>query len=145
MDIVEPSLPLSAGDMERLIDLAGQVFDEVKPDAIQWRLSRMPEVTLFVAVDDDRWVGFKAGYAATPGRYYSWLGGVDPAYRNRGIAGALMQAQHDWVAASQFEIVETHVRQANDAMVAINMKHGMRVTGFFMKSDGPNFMMQREF
>lgn len=104
----------------------------------------MPMLSVFVARDDDSTVAFKSGYAATRDRYYSWLGGVDPRYRGQGIAMTLMAQQLKWAAAQGFKVVETHVNQTNDAMVALNQKAGMKVTGIFTKRGTPNYIMQRE-
>lgn len=137
--------PVSAADLATLTALARRVFGEDDPEAMAWRFANMPDVSVFLVSVDGEPVGFKAGYAATMNRYYSWLGGIDPSYRGQGIAGALMERQHAWLASTRFTMVETHVRQANDAMVALNMKHGLRVTGMFVKRGEPNFIMQREF
>ena len=142
--IERASLPLARAGLDELQVLAARVFERHDPASIEWRLARMPETSLFLARDGERLVGFKAGYAQTMTRYYSWLGGVDPDYRGQGVAGLLMQAQHDWLRSTPFEIVETHVNQSNDAMVALNMKHGLKVTGMFMKRGGANYIMQRD-
>ncbi|MDZ7686979.1 MAG: GNAT family N-acetyltransferase [Gammaproteobacteria bacterium] len=124
--------------------LAQRVFERHDPESMNWRLTRMPDVTVFVATDWRATGRLKAGYAATENRYYSWLGGVDPDYRGRGIAGELMAQQHAWLKQTDFKLVETHVAQANDAMVALNLKHGLRITGMFLKRGEPNYIMQKD-
>lgn len=143
-EIERYALPLGDDAFSELSALAERVFDHHDPDSMAWRLTRMPEVTVFVAHDGDRLTGFKAGYAATENRYYSWLGGVDPDYRGEGIAGELMAHQHAWLEQSDFKLVETHVAQANDAMVALNLKYGLRITGMFIKRGEPNYIMQKD-
>lgn len=128
-----------------MIALAKRVFERHDPDAIRWRCQYMPALSVFVSEASGHWSGFKAGYAATRDRYYSWLGGVDPSCRGQGVASRLMALQHEWVSAEGYVVVETHVEQANDAMVALNLKHGMKITGFFMKRGQPNYIMQRAF
>ncbi|NOX52790.1 MAG: GNAT family N-acetyltransferase [Gammaproteobacteria bacterium] len=97
---------------------------------------------LFFALKGDVPVGFKAGYAITKNRYYSWLGGVHPDFHRNGIASLLMKEQHDWIRNSEYTIVETHVRQGNTAMIELNLKFGFAVTGNFTRSGDPNFIMQ---
>ncbi len=135
--------PPASAELDELIELAARVFERNDPDAIRWRIANMPCVAIFVARRDGRMVGFKAGYAATRDRYYSWLGGVDPEFRGQNIAGRLMEEQHRWVKSEGFGIVETHVNASNDAMVALNRKYGLEVTGNFQKRDQPNYIMQR--
>ena len=132
---------LSLGDLHELSSL---VFGSVKLEYLQWRMANMPDLSLFQALSDKNLVGFKAGYAMTENRYYSWLGGVHPDFLRRGIASLLMQEQHDWLRRSAYDVVETHVRQDNSAMIALNLKHGFNITGMFMKATESNYIMQLE-
>ncbi len=134
--------PIASGTV--LAALAQRAFGSFDADDIQWRLSVMPEISVFLAAIEGKAIGFKAGYAATPRRYYSWLGGVDPDFRGHGVAAALMYAQHQWLTSTRYLLVETHVRQSNAAMIQVNLKAGLSVTGMFMKSGEPNLIMQRE-
>jgi predicted GNAT superfamily acetyltransferase len=89
----------------------------------------MPDVSVFLATSDSRLVGFKAGYAVGERKYYSWLGGVHPDFRRRGIAAELMQRQHRWLAERGYAVVETAVEQENTAMAQANLRHGFSVCG----------------
>ena len=89
--------PFSARVIDELEALNAGVFDSVAPQYVSWRMSSMPDVSAFLALAADKIVGFKMGYAMSQRNYYSWLGGVDPAFRRRGIASALMEQQHRWV------------------------------------------------
>ena len=137
--------PFDGRFIKRFSNLAAEVFDDIDMGSLEWRLASMPDVTVFIVADDGRDLGFKAGYAATENRYYSWLGGVTPTARGRGVADALMQAQHTWVKDAGFERVETHVREDNTAMVSLNRKAGLDVVGRFIKAGKPNLMMQKVF
>jgi len=123
--------------------ISGLVFPTIEPDSLKWRLVNMPDVTVFTASMENRLVGFKAGYAETENRYYSWLGGIDPKYRKHGIAKTLMSQQHKWLQHSDYRLVETHVSQDNDRMVQLNHAAGLRITGYTMKHGEPYFVMQR--
>ena len=129
----------SLGDLHGLSAL---IFGNVKLEYLQWRMANMPDLSLFQASTSGILVGFKAGYAVTENRYYSWLGGVHPDFLRRGIASLLMQEQHDWLKQSAYDVVETHVRQDNSAMIALNLKYGFDITGMFMKAAEPNYIMQ---
>lgn len=73
------------------------------------------------------------GYAHTPTRYYSWLGGVDADYRRQGIALDLMSRQHVWLAANGYQSVETGARQDIYAMAELNLTSGFQVVGIRFK------------
>jgi predicted GNAT superfamily acetyltransferase len=56
-----------------------------------------PESLVLIAFDQMKPVGFKAGYTRGPsGSFYSWMGGVLPAFRRQGIARALARQQEKW-------------------------------------------------
>lgn len=130
-------------DLSKLVVLAQAVFDDIDHDYISWRVDSMPDLTTFVAVEGEKWLAFKCGYAMTKRRYYSWLGGVHPDLRRSGLAAELMRAQHEYLRSTPFEVVETHVRQDNKAMVRTNQKFGFKVAGRFMKSGAVNLILQR--
>src|SRR5262245_27281090 len=75
------------------------VFGRFDREEMRWKLARMPDFALHAAYAGGELVGFKAGYAATHNRYYSWLGGVREDFRRQGIARHLMDAQHAWAKA----------------------------------------------
>ena len=127
-----------------LLELSQDAFGKIKPEYLRWRVQNQPDLTIFVASLDHRLVGFKAGYAMTNDRYYSWLGGVAFAHRHKGIATKLMIEQHNWLKNSQYHLVETHVRQENSAMIELNLKHGFKITGMFLKLADANYIMQLE-
>ncbi|MFN3237211.1 MAG: GNAT family N-acetyltransferase [Pseudomonadales bacterium] len=131
-------------EQPRLLRLAREVFAEVAPGYVEWRIANMPDLSCFIATHDDEWCGFKCGYALTKRRYYSWFGGVVPTLRGKGIAAELMQAQHNWLQGTDYQVVETHVRQNNLAMVRANQKFGFKIVGRFLKSSQVNLIMQAE-
>lgn len=103
-----------------------------------WR--RSPEEVAEILTSHRRWlaqfalagarvVGFKLGYAERPRRFYSWLGGVDPDFRRRGIARRLMQEQHGWCRDAGFEVVETVTTNDFRPMLILNLHSGFDVVG----------------
>lgn len=140
-ELVESDVPDSL--VLELSALEQRVFGNSDIDSLRWRVGNMPDVTVFLARHGQRLAGFKAGYAVTDKRYYSWLGGVDPSHQRRGLASALMQRQHDWLGQCGYRFVETHVRRDNTGMIQVNLDHGFDVVGMFLKSDRPNLIMRR--
>ncbi len=80
-----------------------------------------------VAVIDGEDAGFKVGYADTPERFYSWIGGVRPAFRRRGVALRLLESQHAWCAAEGFETIEVKTYNRYRAMLMMLMRAGYEV------------------
>jgi GNAT superfamily N-acetyltransferase len=114
--------------------LAERIFGEYDGAELRWKLEHMPDMTVHVARDGDALVAFKAGYAATPTRYYSWLGGVDPAYRRQGLARRLMDSQHAWARAHGYNGIETGSLVDNAAMLTLNLQFGFRIIGMYQRT-----------
>jgi ribosomal protein S18 acetylase RimI-like enzyme len=127
--------PLSSQQISEIAALSTLVF---APPAIdhEWRLTQMPDTSVFVALDAERLIGFKAGYAIVERKYYSWLGAVHPDFRNRGIATQLAHAQHAWLVQRKYSAVETATLADNPAMAKLNLNMGFLVVGSKLESHG---------
>ena len=112
-------------------------------NGLNWRLTNMPDVTVFTIYEGDHLIGYKAGYATAFDRYYSWLGAVHPDFQRQGIARRLMQAQHDWLAASRFTLLETQVAKVNNAMLDLNLSSGFQISGEFSKKGEPYLILEK--
>lgn len=89
-----------------------------------------------VAVVDGEVAGFKFGYEHDDGVFYSWLGGVHPDFQQRGIAQALMKAQHAWCKAKGYVRVRTYGRNVKRAMLIVNIKAGFDIVSTFVDEKG---------
>lgn len=139
--------PFSKSFLIDFRDMTAAIFggeaDEEWLDGLSWRLENMPNATVFISYKSDVPAGYKAGYALSHDQYYSWLGGVRHDFRRAGIGQVLMQAQHQWLRENGYKCVETHVDQANDAMMMLNLLCGFKATGVFLKKDKPNYILQK--
>ena len=135
--------PVSEVLTDELMELSVAVFETADRLDGSWRLTHMPDLTCFEARDGDRLVGFKLGYAVTSLRYYSWLGGVHPAYRRKGIARALMDRQHDWLESRDYLHVETETMQSNQEMARLNMSAGFGAVGMKFTGDEPRIIYRK--
>ena len=130
-----------------------QQFDANMPDAIfegvqivhaavfesaqlkKEKLKRKNLIAL-VAVEDEQVAGFKFGYEQEDGAFYSWLGGVHPAFQRRGIAKALMDHQHKVVKEQGYKLIRTYSRNEKMAMLILNLKSGFHVMSTFVDDKG---------
>ncbi|WP_161974463.1 GNAT family N-acetyltransferase [Piscinibacter terrae] len=101
-----------------------------------WRLTHMPDVSLFCARQAGELIGFKAGYAIAERKYYSWLGAVHPQWRRQGVASRLADMQHQWLVERGFAVVETSSRHENSAMARINLHSGFVTVGTKLEPHG---------
>jgi GNAT superfamily N-acetyltransferase len=125
-----------------LQELYNAVFDTSNS-----RLEEPPSIKGFyawVAYSGDCPVGFKTGYELKPCKYYSWLGGVHPDYRNKGIAGKLMELQHEWCVMNGYRTIQTKTKNKWKSMLILNLKHGFDIIGTYTDSKGePKIILEK--
>lgn len=128
IEFIQELHPTDSRLVAELENLSEAVFSEPVQD-IDWRLENMPCASVFSARYGNRLVGFKAGYAMSQTKYYSWLGGVHEEFRRQGIASGLMRLQHEWLRERGFEVVETSANQENISMSEANLRQGFVACG----------------
>lgn len=69
-------------------------------------------------------LGFKLGYAVDEGEFYSWLGGVVPQARGRGLAQSLLEAQEAWAREQGFHTIRVKSRNRFPAMLRLLVRNG---------------------
>jgi len=93
----------------------------------QTRLTK-PSLVL-IGYDGQQAVAFKAGYQrGSEDHFYSWMGGVVPAYRQQGWAQALAEKQEVWAQAQGFTKVWFKTRNRNRQMIQFAVGRGFNIT-----------------
>ena len=122
------NLPPSSTELKRVLALVPELnlqFDEAAADSLLAR-----DGTLFIAEIDGELAGFKAGYDRyQDGSYYSWLGGVVPAFRRYGVAQSLLEAQEAWASESGYNGFYVKTRNRFVGMRIFLAKNGYEVIG----------------
>ncbi len=99
------------------------------------RIKGKPYLILIAMIDTEP-VGFKVGYQkAEGGPFYSWMGGVKPEYRRRGIAYALAKEQEKWAEANGFEKIQFKTRNRLKAMQIFGLRNGFDLIRLIPKED----------
>ena len=115
----------------------GAIFGTTPDEEVMERLSNKEDILLQLAVNEsDTPIGFKIGYRENAGIFYSWLGGVLPEYRQRGISSQLMQAQHEWCAQHGYRIVRTKTCNQWRNMLLLNIRSGFDIVDTYKGPDG---------
>jgi GNAT superfamily N-acetyltransferase len=127
--------PLPPSLIDEITELSQAIFSP-PPIDYSWRLTNMPDASVFCARSDGRLLGFKAGYAMAERKYYSWLGAVHPDHRRHGIATRLTTLQHEWMKARGYSVVETSSRDNNVVMARVNLVAGFVVVGTKLEPHG---------
>ena len=89
-------------------------------------------------------MAYKIGYQLKTNTFYSWVGGVHPEYRGKGIANKLMVEQHKLLRELKYKYVRTKTRMSFRLMLITNLKHGFDITGLSYKSSISGLVIQME-
>jgi ribosomal protein S18 acetylase RimI-like enzyme len=131
--LVIRSMP--AGDtLQGILDLHSEVFGT--GDDLIDRMKKKPELLVTIAKQDEKVIGYKIGYELDPHTFYSWLGGVNGAYRQHGIASRLLELQHHFLIENGYHIVRTKTMNKWRNMLILNIKHGFDVMETYTDKKG---------
>ncbi|EOV0674983.1 GNAT family N-acetyltransferase [Cronobacter dublinensis] len=97
-----------------------------------------------VAYDEAQPVGFKLGYETAPGEFYSWLGGVAPAYRRDGVAQRLLEAQERWAQEHGYARLRVKTRNQFRAMLMLLIRNGYQIIGLEKKGEAADYRLLLE-
>ena len=137
----ESAGPIDEDKLLRLGALACQVFrvpGQPQPSAAGFAkhlgitVNGHEWVHLCVASIDGELVGFKVGRSNDPRTFESWMGGVSPEARKRGIAAQLARMQEAWCRDNGFQFIQTETAHDNQAMLAVNLKEGFCIAGSYL-------------
>lgn len=74
-------------------------------------------------------VALKIGYEKDTGHFYSWLGGVAPDYRSKGLGRKLMHKQHEWCLEHGYKLISTKTMNRWKTMLLMNIQEGFEIQG----------------
>ncbi|SVA20794.1 uncharacterized protein METZ01_LOCUS73648 [marine metagenome] len=84
---------------------------------------------ILTAYDDHNPIAFKIGYHRhSDGSFYSWMGGVLPNYRRKGIANNLADHQEAWAKKKSYNSIKVQTRSKHNAMLTLLINRGFQIT-----------------
>ena len=94
---------------------------------------------ILTAYDDHIPIAFKIGYDRySDGSFYSWMGGVLPNYRRKGIANNLADHQETWAKEKGYNSIKLQTRSKHNAMLALAINRGFQITNRNEKTSNSN-------
>lgn len=85
-------------------------------------------------------MGFKGGYDSfKDGSFYSWIGGVLPEYRRKGIAQLLMDAQLKWAKEQGYKSVRYKTQNRFKGMILLGIRNGYQIIDFKPNEEDPSW------
>ena len=94
---------------------------------------------ILTAYDDHIPIAFKIGYDRySDGSFYSWMGGVLPNYRRKGIANNLADHQETWARKKGYKNIKLQTKSKHNAMLALAINRGFQITNRNKKTSNSN-------
>jgi GNAT superfamily N-acetyltransferase len=141
-----PNLLPAGPEWQSLLTLLTTIFPtppEEQATELRYQQARGP-VHIWLAETDGHLIGCKLGYERKPGHYYSWLGGVEPAFRGQGVAAELMRLQHAWCLQQGYRRIRTQTYNQWRAMLLLNLKAGFDIVGTMQGAHGLVIVLEKE-
>ena len=108
---------------ERIPEFPGKASLDFYTERLKHRLH-----LALVAEKEGELLGFKVGYQSDkPDTFYSWMGGVRPEFRGKGIATSLAEEQERWAKAQGFTSVFFKTRNRFPGMIQFGVKRGFKI------------------
>ncbi len=123
-------------DLTQLLNLYKTIFEVNTNDYFVDRIQNQTDLVFLIAYKEEIPVGFKIGYKQNSNTFYSWLGGVLPAYRQQGIAKVLAEHQEAIVLKKGYQKIATKSMNQYKAMLIFNLKNGFDITNFYTNELG---------
>lgn len=121
----------SPKDQQILTELYTSIFEDAQTVFFIDRLISKEQLCSLIAFQHGTPVGFKIGYRYNETTFYSWVGGVIPEYREKGIAKKLAQKQEQWAKSHGFLRLRTKSMNHFKPMMILNLKNGFNIISVY--------------
>jgi len=121
---------IKTGTIEQAITINKQIteFDNVYSEKEYRGRLKGKKPLILIAFVNNKAVGSKLGYVEDD-YFYSWLGGVLPEYRNRGIAFKLAHLQEEMVKQMGIPKIRFKSQNKFKGMLIFAIKNGFSIIG----------------
>ena len=126
------NIHIRQGTIEDVVRVDGQIpeFDNRNTkEKVALRLDGLTHLIL-IAFENDLPVAYKMGYQLSATEFYSWLGGVIPRARKKGIATQLRLLQEQWVKEKGYQSISVKSMNRYPAMLQLLISSGYHISGY---------------
>jgi len=121
-------------DLKILENLYTEIFEDAQLDFFHNRLNEQKNICSLIAFENKTPIGFKIGYNYKKTTFYSWVGGVLPNFRNKGIGEKLAQLQEQWAKKNGYFKLRTKSMNHFKPMMILNLKNGFDIVTVYKNS-----------
>lgn len=135
-------IAVGTGDYPLFADLYSQIFSPPQDEKyIARRFQGRNNVSMMVALLDERPVGIAAGYELRPTTYYCWLCGVLPDARRLGVATQLIQAQQAFASDHEYHIIRFECQNQHRPVLHLAITEGYDLVGIRWETESASNMV----
>ncbi|MGK0363981.1 MAG: ribosomal protein S18 acetylase RimI-like enzyme [Saprospiraceae bacterium] len=119
------------GTIKEVVELSDLIPEFNKPHRAaeyEKRLSDVPHLILIAKINEKS-AGFKVGYERN-GYFYSWMGGVLPDFREKGVAKALLVEMENWARARNYPHLTFKTSNKMRTMLLFGLRCGFDIIDF---------------
>lgn len=119
------------GTIAEAVALSKQLPEFIDPhgeERYHDRMGNVPHLILIAYVNNTP-AAFKVGYEKED-YFYSWMGGVLPPYRRKGLAKQLAQRQEKWAKEKGYKKIVFKTRNRHKSMLLFALQNDFFIIGF---------------
>ena len=101
---------------------------------------------ILTIIYNNKIVGFKIAYNRFQNdSFYSWMGGILPEYRRKGLANALASFQEEWARRNGYHKIKMKTMSKHKAMISFSLNRGFKIASKIAKKslDGSRIWMEK--
>lgn len=131
------SVVVREGSLEECIKVISGITEFARGETVESLQQRLDDRSslLLVAEENEELLGVKIGYELNSSQFYSWLGGVLPEARGKGIAQLLLDAQETWAISSGYQEIKVKTRNQFPSMIRLLCRNGYLIENFEKKEN----------
>ncbi len=119
-----------------LVYLYSEIFEDADVVFFKKRIDSQPNAHIALVYNDNIPIGFKMGYPYSEDTFYSWVGGILPEFRRKGIASQLAKHQEYYAKDVGFTKLRTKSMNHFKPMMILNLKNGFDVSKIYKNTKG---------
>ena len=118
------SIQVADVDADLIRKLEHMVFQDSRSTKEKCSRIKHQQPLFLIAYAGERAVGFKLGYMLDEDTFYSWLGGVNKAFRRQGIAQCLLEKQEAILKQKKVGLISFKTYPKFKEMIQLGIKNG---------------------
>ncbi|MEM8894452.1 MAG: GNAT family N-acetyltransferase [Bacteroidota bacterium] len=120
------------GTIEEVVQVSRQIPEFENPAGADIYHTRLDNVDHLISIaESNKPCAFKVGYDRdADGSFYSWMGGVLPEARRKGIAQRLADEMEIYCRSKGYSTLKMKTRNEHKAMIQCAIRNGFHITGF---------------